>query len=75
MHVGIAGVAEEDIQFPQQCSLQFIRNPANLKESGVRLYFKTQNGKLGRLVFTAEEVDLFSRMMRDKLAENRITLT
>lgn len=76
MHLGIPELQwEEDIRFPEACSVQFVRNPANLKESGVRVYFQTQSGKLGRIIFTAEEVELFARQMRDKLIENRITVT
>lgn len=75
MHLGIPDLNwEEEIQFPDHVSIQYVANPADVTERGVRLYFQTDSGKVGRLVFTAEEAELLSRKIRDTLIDNRITV-
>lgn len=76
MHVGIPALGwEKDVPFPEFVSMQYVRNPADYAESGVRIMFQTQTGEVGRIVLPDKEADQLSRMLRDTLINNRRTVT
>ncbi len=72
MHIGIPTLGwEKEIHYPERTSLQFVRNPANHQESGVRLMFVTDDDIAGRLILTAREAEQYAKSILDLLADNK----
>lgn len=76
MHIGIPTLGwEEDVPFPEFVSMQYVRNPVDYTESGVRIMFQTATGKVGRIILPDKEADQLSRMLRDTLQNNKVRVT
>lgn len=76
MHLGIPALQwEKDIPFPSFVSMQYVRNPVDYSESGVRIMFQTQTGEVGRIILPDKEADQLARMLRDTLQNNRVQVT
>ncbi len=75
MHLGIPMLQWEK-EIPRDfLAFQYVANPADVKERGIRIMFQTSTGEVGRIILTDTEADWFSRKLRDTLADNGVTLS